>query len=236
MEKNNNLKNEIIKEYNLKIYQDDRFFKYGLDSVELVKFIEDIEKNKNLSNKKIIDLCSGSGIIGLLIQRTFKLNEIYFLEKQENFVKLNELNAKENLNNVKYKVFNLDILNIDNDILGKMESSFDIITVNPPYKKYNSGIDSKNLEKTIAKKESEDFLEKLFEFSNKILKNNGKIYMVNRVDRIVDICYIARKYKLEPKILKIISNDKNIPKLILIQFVKNGGEFLKVLENKIIKK
>lgn len=232
---NKNLKFEIINEYNLKIYQDDRFFKYGLDSVELAKFVYKNENNNNKKKIKIIDVCSGSGIVGLIIQRMFDLKKIFFLEKQEYFVNLNKKNAEENLTKEEFEILNWDLINIKDEKIKQIENSFDIITVNPPYKKYNSGINSSNVIKTIAKKEEENFLESLFKFSKKILKENGKMYMVNRPDRIVDICFFARKYKLEPKIMQIITNDKNTPKLILIQFVKNGGEFLKIIENKIIK-
>lgn len=232
---NKYLKFEIINEYNLKIYQDDRFFKYGLDSVELAKFVYKNENTNNNKKMKVIDVCSGSGIVGLIIQRMFNLEKIFFLEKQKYFAELNKKNAEENLMKDSFEILNMDLINIKDKEVNKFENTFDIITVNPPYKKYNSGINSLNIEKTIAKKEEENFLESLFKFSKKILKDNGKIYMVNRPDRIVDICFLARKYKIEPKIMQIVTNDKNVPKLILIQFTKNGGEFLKILKNKMIK-
>lgn len=244
----NNLKEEIIEELNLKIYQDDRFFKYGLDSVELCKFVKKVElKEFNLDtnitpidtekykNYNVIDICSGTGIIGLIIQRIFNLENISFIEKQKYFAELNEFNAEKNLEKNAFNVYNIDICKENNKLLKELESKTDIILTNPPYKKFNSGINSKHNEKTIAKIEDEDFLENLFKFSSRILKDNGKLYMVNRVDRIVDISQISRKYNLEPKTIQFVVNNKNMPRLVLIQFIKNAKEFLKVLENRIIR-
>lgn len=243
-----NLKKENIEELNLKIYQDDRFFKYGLDSIELCKFVKKIElKEFNsdgninpLDTKKyikynIVDICSGTGIIGLIIQRIFKLERISFIEKQKYFAELNEFNAKKNLEKNAFDVYNIDICKENKEFLKNNEFKIDIILTNPPYKKFNSGINSKYNEKTIAKIEDEDFLENLFKFSSRILKDNGRLYMVNRVDRIVDIFEIARKYNLEPKTIQFVVNNKNMPKLVLIQCTKNAKEFLKVLENRIIR-
>lgn len=244
--KKDNLNSEIISNLNLKIYQDDRFFKYGVDSVELCKFIKkceskDFNKNIELDEKKInkkklkiVDICSGSGIIGLIIQRIFKLDEIDFIEKQKYFAKINEINCIENLKDIKFNVYNIDIKDVEDENNNLNKNSFDIIATNPPYKDFNSGIKSKNIEKTIAKMESENFLENLFKSSNYLLKDKGKLYMVNRIDRIVDIFEMARKYKLEPKIIQFIVNNKSQPKMILIQFIKNSKKFLKVLDNRLI--
>ena len=53
--------------------------------------------------------------------------------------------------------------------------------------------------------------------------------MVHRAERIVDILYYLRKYKLEPKILRFIQPKINkAPNLVLIKAVKNAGYQLKV--------
>lgn len=229
-----NIVNEIISEYNLKIYQDDRFFKYGQDSVQLTRFMYLCEGIDNKENLKYIDLCSGTGIVGLIAQRIFNFNKVYFLEKQEYFANLNKLNAKINLDiPSKFSVLNLDINKLDKRKLKELElfGTFDIISVNPPYKKNNSGIDSVNEEKTIAKKEEENFLEKLFEVSSNLLKDKGRLYMVHRFNRIQDLLYECRKYNLEAKTIKVLTNSNYMPKLVLIQFIKNAGEFLKVLKS-----
>ena len=59
--------------------------------------------------------------------------------------------------------------------------------------------------------------------------------MVHRAERIVDIMYYLRKYKLEPKNIRFVHSKINEkPKLILIRAVKNAGDFLKIDEPLII--
>ena len=56
--------------------------------------------------------------------------------------------------------------------------------------------------------------------------------MVHRPERLVDILSLMRKYKIEPKILKFVSPNKNKePNLILIKGIKNANSFLKIEKN-----
>ena len=53
--------------------------------------------------------------------------------------------------------------------------------------------------------------------------------MVHRPERLTDIIYNLRKYKLEPKKIRFIQPSKNKePNLVLIKAVKNGKSFLKI--------
>ena len=56
--------------------------------------------------------------------------------------------------------------------------------------------------------------------------------MVHRPERLVDIFELMRKYKIEPKELKMVCPNKNKePNLVLIKGVKNAKPFLKVEKN-----
>ena len=53
--------------------------------------------------------------------------------------------------------------------------------------------------------------------------------MVHRAERIVDILYSLRKYKLEPKIIRFVqSRIEKEPNLVLIKSVKNAENHLKI--------
>ena len=83
--------------------------------------------------------------------------------------------------------------------------------------------------KLISRHEVECTLEDIIKISYRLLKSNGEFYMVHRAERIVDILYYLRKYKLEPKILRFIQPKINkAPNLVLIKAVKNAGYQLKV--------
>ena len=53
--------------------------------------------------------------------------------------------------------------------------------------------------------------------------------MVHRPDRLVDIIELLRKYRLEPKKLKLVyPKPEKEPNLLLIKATKNAKPFLKV--------
>ena len=135
------------------------------------------------------------------------------------------------LNNLeeKFQVLNEDILNL-NKIYENQ--TFDAIVTNPPYKKKNTGIINEDERKIISRHEITASLEDFIKVSKDLLKDKGEFYMVHRPERLVDILYLLRKYKIEPKELRFVySNAKKPPKLVLIKGIKNAKEFLKVDKN-----
>ena len=57
-----------------------------------------------------------------------------------------------------------------------------------------------------------------------MLKDKGSLYMVHRPERLIDIIYELRNYKLEPKNIKFVySNKYKEPKLVLIKAIKNAN-------------
>ena len=82
--------NDILGYKNRKIYQDDNFFSFSLDSVILANY-STIRK----SDKNILDLCSGNGVVPLIMSlRTDK--KIIGVEIQEDLVKLANKSIKYN--------------------------------------------------------------------------------------------------------------------------------------------
>ena len=56
--------------------------------------------------------------------------------------------------------------------------------------------------------------------------------MVHHPERLVDIFYYMRNYKLEPKEIRFVHTKKgDMPKLVLIKGIKNAKPFLKVEKN-----
>lgn len=74
-------------------------------------------------------------------------------------------------------------------------------------------------------------LEDFIKIASNSLKDKGSFYMINRPERLADSIEYLRKYKLEPKILRIVySKPSSKPTLILVKAVKNANKYLKVLE------
>lgn len=214
----------------LKVYQDTDYFCFGIDSVLLANFV-----NSNSSKNIIIDLCSGSGVIPIIISAKKKYNKIFAVELQEQMYKLLKDNIYLNKLNDKISGINEDIKDvakIQEDMVEVIRSNTaDIIVCNPPYKKKGTGINNENEVKYIARHEVKCNIEDIFKTSSKLLKSKGKLYLVHKPDRLVDLFEIARKYNLEAKTIRFVHPSYNkAPTIVLIEYVKDGGKELKILE------
>lgn len=214
---------------NLKIIQNKKYFCFGVDSVLLANFVK-----SNKTNNIVIDLCSGSGVIPILLTAKIKYYKILAIELQKEMYDLLKRNIIINKLNDKIYPLNENIINVKNiknnllKIIGK--DKVNIITVNPPYKIVNTGIINENSVRYSARYEDKCTLEDVFKTSASLLNDGGKLYMVHKPERLVDLLELSRKYKLEAKYLQIVYprvNEK--ASLVLLEYVKNGGNELKVL-------
>ncbi len=204
---------------NLKIIQNKNGFCFGIDSVLLSDFAKNIKKNSN-----VIDLGTGTGIIPILLSAKTKANKFCGIEIQKDVAEM----AKRSivLNDLQEKI---NIINGNIKDLVKEPEKYDVVVTNPPYMKLNSGLQNENQSKLISRHEKECNIEDIAKVSFKILKDNGEIYMVHRPERLVDIFYIFRKYKLEIKNVRFVhSKETSQAVLVLIKAVKNGKPFLKI--------
>lgn len=212
---------------NLKIIQNKNGFCFGIDAVLLSDFAKEIP-----TNSRVLDLGTGTGILGILLCGKIKLSKIYGIDIQEDVCDMASRSIKLNNLQDKFEVINKNIKDLK-DIFD--ENTFDAIISNPPYKKDNSGLKNESITKLISRHEIEASLEDFISMSSKLLKNNCSIYMVHRPERLSDLFYLLRKYNLEPKKLRLVHSYTNSkPKLILVKATKNAKSFLNVEEPLII--
>lgn len=219
--------NERIDDLNLKglkIIQQSDGFCFGIDSVLLSDFAKNIK-----NNARVIDFGTGTGIISILLCGKTKLKNVVGVEVQEEVYEMASRSVKLNDLQDRFEVINEDILNLEK-IYG--QNSFDVVVTNPPYKKRDTGLINENEKKQISRHEITATLEDFIKVANRILKDKGEFYMVNRPERLVDIISLMRQYKIEPKELRFIcSKQGQEPKMVLIKGVKNARPFIKIKEN-----
>lgn len=220
----NILENERIDdlEYKgLKIIQNKDGFCFGIDSILLSDFASEIKRNS-----KVIDLGTGTGIIGIMLCAKTELSQMVGVEIQKEVYDMAKRSIKLNKLQHKFEIINDNIKNLENII---EMGTFDAVVTNPPYKKVGTGITNENHKKLLSRHEITANLEDFIKVSAKLLKDKGNLYMVHRPDRLVDIIEHLRKYKLEPKKIRFI--EPSIGKeanLILIKATKNAKPFLKI--------
>ena len=206
---------------NLKIIQNKDGFCFGMDSVLLSDFAKEIKKNS-----RIADLGTGTGILPILLSGKTENTKIVGIEIQKEVSEMANRSILLNKLENRIQIICEDIKNLK----AKYEQgTFDAIVTNPPYKKIGTGKINEKDKKIISRHEITANLEDFISISNYLLKDQGSIYMVHRPERIADIFVLLRKYKLEPKVLRLVyPNVEKSPNLILIKAVKNAKPFLKV--------
>lgn len=209
----------------LKIIQNTDGFCFGVDSVLLTEFAKDMKKNKT-----IVDLGTGTGIIGILLSKKVEASKVIGIEIQKDVAEMASRSVE--LNNLQNT---MQILNEDVKNLSLEKNSFDYVVTNPPYKKVGTGIINKEDKQIISRHETTVNLDEWIKVASNLLKDNGAIYMVHRPERLNEIIENLRKYRLEPKRIRFvypkISKDAN---LVLIKAVKYANSFLKVEKPLII--
>lgn len=214
--------NDLVWYQNLKIVQDTEMFNFSLDSVLLPNFVT---LNKNI--EKILDIGCGNCPIPLILSTKTSAHivgveiqkDVYELAQQS--VKLNKLTAQ------------ISLINEDINILNEKipTETFDVITCNPPFfQNISSSRVNKNDYKTIARHEVKLNLSQLMKIAKKLLKNNGRIALVHRPERLLDILTLMRENNIEPKKICFVYPKKNKDaNILLIEGVKNGKKGLKIL-------
>lgn len=206
----------------LKIIQNVKGFCFGVDAVLLANFPE-IKRGQ-----RVIDLGTGTGIIPILIAGKTCAGEVIGLEIQEDIAEMAQRSVMLNDIGDRVKIFHEDIKNASK-VFGR--ESFDVVTTNPPYKHAGSGIVNPGDKKAISRHEVLCTLEDVVRVSAELLKGGGRFFMVHRPERMVDIIYLMRQYKLEPKRVRFVHPyPSKKPNLLLIEGLKYGRAFLKFMD------
>ena len=211
----------------LKLIQNKEGFCFGVDSVLLSDFAKNIK-----SNCTVVDIGTGTGIVGLLLCKKTNLKKIYGIEVQTEVAQMAKRSVIMNNLEDKFEIINCDINNIFEYL---PQNKIDVVVTNPPYKKVNTGVKSEDEKNMISRHEIKCTLEDIVEKSSKLLKDRGEFYMVHRAERLADIMCVMRKYKIEPKEIRFVhSKAFEKPNLILVKGIRCAKEFLKIQKPLVI--
>lgn len=195
-------------------------FRFGVDAVLLAAFAE------VKPGAKVLDMGTGTGIIPILMEARTKAGHITGLEIQEEFADMAARSVKLNGLEEKINIVTGDIKEACRIFGG---ASFDVVTTNPPYMNDSHGLKNPDLPKAIARHEILCNLEDVVREASMVLKSGGKLFMVHRPHRMIEIIAMMRKYHLEPKRIRMVHPfiDKEA-NMVLIEAVKGGGSYLKM--------
>lgn len=197
--------------------------RFGTDAFLLADFAAPRHKDK------VLDLCTGDGIVALLMSRDFAPSEIYAVELQQK--------AYDQLCLSKEASSADEIIPINADLKEwRAPYQFDVITCNPPYKIDNTGAKNDTEAVSIARHEIACTVYDVCRAAKKALKFGGRLCICNRPERLADCISAMRENGIEPKRLRSVHKDASSDAwLILLEGTMGGAKFMKVEKPLIVK-
>lgn len=202
------------------LIQDPERFCFGIDAVLLAGYAK---MNKN---EVALDMCTGTGVIPILMKGKTDGEQFVGVEIQQESAEMAQRSVL--LNDLENNIF---IQHGDIRELDKMfrAGSFDVVTCNPPYMPNGGGLLNDRTPKAVARHEILCTLEDVLSMADKMLRVGGRMYMVHRPARLVDIFVLSRQYHLEPKRMRLVHPYvEKEPTLVLVELIKGGKPMLKV--------
>ena len=207
----------------LKIVQDTRLYRFTSDSVLLSRFAR--PKKKDV----VADFCAGSGIVAFhfyaLHKSKYPETSFTLFEMQPELsalsVKTAEYNGFENFSFVCGRL---------QDIPKEYNEKFSLILCNPPYERAETGFDNDDEKKAICRKELTITLTDIAKAARFALKFGGRLCMLHRADRLVEVCYMLREADLEVKKIQFVGGRvASKPYLVMVEAVKGGKPSCEIL-------
>ena len=209
----------------INVNEDHRF---GTDAFLLADFAAP------LPSQTVCDLCSGCGVIPLFFCRGKPPKRIYAVELQKDAVELLCKSVQEN--GLQDRIIPVEADLCDKETLTRLvpREKMDMVTVNPPYFKENSGKERLSEAQRLARHEIACNLGQVIEAADVLLKYGGVLKMCHLPERLAEVFYLMQKHRIEPKRLTLVYNKEGEkPWLALIEG-KKGGRTGLVIEKPMV--
>lgn len=193
---------------------------FGTDAVLLADFASPRSKDT------AYDLGTGCGIIPLLWVRNNMADKIVGVELQKQGFEQACRSAEISGAEAKVKFINADIRDIKKFL---PHGQADVVTMNPPYKAADSGIESMSPAEKIARHEVECRLTDVTDAAAHLLKFGGRLCLCNRPERLSDTIIAMKQTGIEPKRLRfVVKRPETKPWLFLIEGKKGSKPYMSV--------
>jgi tRNA1Val (adenine37-N6)-methyltransferase len=199
----------------LRIIQSQKGFRFGMDAVLLAHFT-DVRPGD-----RVVDLGTGTGIIPILLSGHTKGAEFVGLEIQPEMAEMASRSVCLNGLQEKIKIIEGD-LRLSHELLGY--NGFDVVTCNPPYERKGCGVVCQEMAWTLARHEEACTLADVAHAAFNLLRQGGRLSLIIRSDRAVDVLMALKEARMEPKRIRLIcpSADR-APNLILVEATRGGN-------------
>ncbi len=209
----------------LRIIQSREVFSFSMDAVLLAHFAGVPPSGR------IADLCTGNGVIPLLLTTRTRAS-IDAVEIQPRLADMARRSVEINGMGTRIRIIEGDLRERSRE-LGW--GSYDAVTVNPPYMPPLTGDRNGNEHYAVARHEVHGTLEEIVENCARLVRTGGKVSMVHRPGRIVEILASMTRWKLEPKRLRFVHpHAGSEANMVLIEAVRDAKPSLRLLPPLIV--
>ena len=199
----------------LMLIQNPKWFCFGVDAV----LLSDFAKQSIKKDSRVLDLCTGNGIVPILLSEKSMAKSLCGIEIQSCVADLAKRSVVLNELSHKVEIINGDLKDADR-LFGK--GTFDNITCNPPYKENQGGLKNADDVVTAARHEIFCTLSDIIDVSEKLLKPYGKLTLIHRPERLIDIICLMKEKRIEPKRLRFVHpSPEKTATMILIEGAKH---------------
>lgn len=205
----------------LVLYQPNNGYCYNSDTHCLYNFIiQNFDKYKNIQGN-LLDIGSGSGILGLLIARDYEKLSLHQCEIQETFQHLSQKNAETN---------KIDTTLFKNNFLEHtFTQTFDYIVSNPPF--YHSNvIKSENENLKIARYNDSMPLTRFIDKIATILNPKGHLFFCYDAKQLPQIISLLQQHKLNTESIQFLHPTSTKDATLVMIYARKGSKsLLKIL-------
>ncbi len=199
---------------------------FGTDAILLANFA-------NIKRKDVAcDMGTGCGIIPLIWCKG-ETNSVTAIDIQPKAVAQLEKSIEINSIQGRINPVNADLRGLK----GKIEyGSFDLVTMNPPYKPIGTGIESICEAERISRHEVMCTIDDAVSAASKLLKFGGRFCMCHRPERLCDIIVSMRNGGIEVKRIRFVCEKaEKSPWLVLVEGKRGSKSSVTVEKNLVMK-
>lgn len=204
------------------VIQPRKGFRFSIDAIFLARFATDC-----FGGQRAVDLCAGSGVVGLCLLALGGANEVAGVELSGQFVDMARRSAHWNGCDGRASFIELDLKNVGAELPG---ASADLVVCNPPFMPVGHGHPPKDPGLYQARHEVKMSLGDALAAGAHLLVKGGAFCAVYPAKRLAKLVCEFKAASLEPSALMLLHpREGEEANLALLGGVKGGKEGLTVL-------
>nr|WP_274648393.1 tRNA1(Val) (adenine(37)-N6)-methyltransferase [Paenibacillus humicola] len=209
----------------LHIIQSREVFSFSMDAVLLARFAGVPPRGR------VLDLCTGNGVIPLILTTRTKA-PIDGVEIQPKLADMARRSVRMNRLENRIQIFEGDLRLFH---LQCGYGIYDAVTVNPPYIPAGTGEPNENPYVATARHELNGTLDEIIQACARLVRTGGRVSLVHKPSRFVEIVDTLRKWKLEPKRIRFVHPYVDAEaNMVLIEAIRDAKPDVKLLPPLIV--